>query len=87
MVLPAEQRVALTVLEGGRAKQHRDEARIEYAALCDEVSLLAVGIQTEVGSLQVPSMTAIALAGRIGVLVSRARAELDALTGPEGGAA
>lgn len=87
MVLPAEQPVALTVLQGGLVKQHREEARIEYRVLCDEIESLALGIQTEVGSLHVPSMTAIALAGRIGVLVSRARDELDRLTGPEGSAA
>lgn len=78
---------SLTVLDGGRAKQHREEARMEYRALCDEVEHLAFSIQTEVASLRIPSMTAIALAGRIGVLVSRARVEMDRLTGPEGSAA
>lgn len=77
----------LTVIDGGRAKQYGEEARMEYRVLCDEVELLAFSIQSEVASLRIPSMTAIALAGRIGVLVSRARVELDRLTGPEGSAA
>lgn len=86
MIDPQLSYPALTVIEGGRARQHREEARIEYAVVLDEVSLLAMGIQTEVASLQVPSMTAIELAGRIGSLVSKARAELDFLTRPDGAA-
>lgn len=88
MIPVSEVAPVLTVLQGGRAvkAQHFEEAAIEYRVLCDEVELLAFGIQTEVGSLQVPSMTAIALAGRIGVLVSRARAEIDRLTSPDGAA-
>lgn len=83
MIPVAEAQPTLTVIEGGRAKQHREEAGIEYRVLLDEVERLATSIQTHVAAMHVPSMGAMQDAGRIGLLVTRARAELDDLTRPD----
>lgn len=85
MALPADQLppFGLTLLEGG---WKRDEARMEALAFLDEAEASAIAIIDAIAGLPVPSVFAINEAGRIAHRARLAKAEIAALTSPDGAA-
>lgn len=73
----------LRVIEGG---WKREEARIEAIAFFDEAEASAMRIIDAIVALPVPSTVAIDEAGRIAYRARAARAEIIALTRPDGAA-
>lgn len=86
MALPAP-RPRLTVIDGrSTADKIRDEAHIESIALCDDVIAAAAKIIDAATGNPVPSLFIVNEATRLAYKADFAKAELLALTTPDGAA-